>query len=112
MPKTVVLILFRWLSSFFLLLGLCGCKVIASPPPFEEYALARAAVRAAQEADAARFATGIWNKAEENFRSGQKAYKEADYDSAKKFFQAAQLNAEKAENVTRLKKFQSGESFP
>lgn len=91
---------------------LLGCKVIASPPPYEEYNLARAALRAAQESDSARFATGLWNKAEESFRSGQKAYKDADYDAAKKLFQAAQANAEKAENVTRLKKFQTGESFP
>jgi cell fate (sporulation/competence/biofilm development) regulator YlbF (YheA/YmcA/DUF963 family) len=112
MQKTAVLILFRSLSSLLVVFGLLGCKVLASPPPYEEYNLARAAVRAAQEADSARFATGIWNKAEESFRSGQKAYKEADYDAAKKFFQAAQLHAEKAENVTRLKKFQTGENFP
>lgn len=112
MPKTAVLILFRSLSSLLVALSLMGCKVIASPPPYEEYALARAAIRAAQEADSARFATGIWNKAEESFRSGQKAYKDADYDSAKKFFQAAQAHAEKAENITRLKKFQTGEGFP
>lgn len=74
--------------------------------------MARAAVRAAQDADSARFATNLWNKAEENFRSGQKAYREADYETAKKHFLLAQQFAEKAENLTRIKKFQSGESFP
>lgn len=112
MPKTAVLILFRCLSSAFLAIGILGCKVMAAPPPYEEYALARAAVRAAQDADSARFATGIWNKAEENYRAGQKAYRESDFGTAKRFFQQALLHAEKAENVTRLKKFQTGESFP
>lgn len=104
--------MFRFLSSFFILIFLVGCKVIAAPPPYEEYTLARAAIRAAQDVDSPRFAPSVWNKAEENFRAGQKSYKEADYDQAKKFFQSALQFAEKAENVTRLKKFQSGDSFP
>ncbi len=112
MPKTAALTLFRCLSSILVASFILGCKVVAAPPPYEEYSLARAAVRAAQDADSARFATGIWNKAEENFRAGQKAYRDADFDNAKKFFQQALLHAEKAENVTRLKKFQTGESFP
>lgn len=112
MLKTAVSILFRCLSSVVVAASLIGCKVVATPPPYEEYAMARAAVRAAQDADSARFATGIWNKAEENYRAGQKAYRESDFGTAKRFFQQALLHAEKAENVTRLKKFQTGESFP
>lgn len=112
MLKTAALTSFLCLSSLLVASSLSGCKVIAAPPPYEEYSLARTAVKAAQEADSARFATGIWNKAEENFRAGQKAYREADYDSAKKHFQLAIQFAEKAENSTRLKKFQSGDSFP
>ncbi len=95
-----------------LLTALTACKIMAPAAPYEDYALARAAVRAAQEADSARFATNLWNKAEENFRSGQKAFRDADYESAKKHFQLAQQFAEKAENITRLKKFQTGENFP
>lgn len=86
--------------------------MIAAPPPYEEYTLARAAVRAAQEVDSPRFASRAWNKAEENYRAGEKSYKDADYDNAKKYFRQALQFAEKAENVTRLKKFQSGDSFP
>lgn len=85
---------------------------VAPLPPYEEYTLARAAVRAAQDVDSARFATALWNKAEENFRLGEKAYKDADFGIAKKRFVYAQSFAEKAENATRLKKFQSGDSFP
>jgi hypothetical protein len=85
---------------------------VIAPPPYEEFALARSAVRAAQEFDAARFASSSWNKADENYRNGQKAFKDGDFDQAKVFFVTAQREAERAENATRLKKFQSGDSFP
>ncbi len=85
---------------------------MAPAVPNEEYNLARAAFRAAQESDAARFAGPTWIKAEENYRAGQRAYKEGDYQNAKKLFDAAIAFAEKAENVTRLKKFQTGEGVP
>lgn len=112
MPKTAALTSFLFLSSVLAAASLSGCKIVAAPPPYEEYSLARTAVKAAQDADSARFATGIWNKAEENYRAGQKAYRESDFDTAKKHFQAAIQFAEKAENATRLKKFQTGDSFP
>lgn len=74
--------------------------------------MARVAVRAAQEVDSARHASGLWNRAEENFRVAQKAYNENEYAKAKKHFLAAIQFAEKAENATRLKRFQSGDSYP
>jgi len=120
MRKTAAPISYLLLSSprilcghFFMaaLLGLTGC-VIAAPAPYEEYVLARAAVRAAQEVDSARFSSGLWNRAEENYRSGAKAFKDADFKEAKQFFTKAIEFAERAENSTRLKKFQSGDSFP
>jgi hypothetical protein len=110
MRKIAAPILFRSLSSLVFLGAMAGC--VAAPAPYDEYSLARSAVRAAQEFDSARFATGLWNKAEENYHNGQKAFKEAEFDRAKKYFVAAQQYAEKAENATRLKKFQSGDSFP
>lgn len=106
MRKTAARISFLCLSS----LSLVGC--VAPPPPYEDYTLARAAVKAAQEVDSARFATGLWHRAEENFRQGQKAFKESDYGRAKVYFQQALEYAERAENATRLKKFQTGEGFP
>lgn len=109
MRKTVAQISFLSLSSAFLI-SAAGC--VAAPPPYEEYTLARSAVRAAQDVDSARFASGLWNKAEENYRNGEKAFKDADYDQARRYFVAAQGFAERAENATRLKKFQTGESFP
>jgi hypothetical protein len=111
MQKIAAPTLFLWLNSLLILLSaVTGC--VAAQPPYEEYTLARSAVRAAQESDSARFATAMWNKAEDNYRSGQKAYKEAEYENAKKYFSNAVQYAEMAENATRLKKFQTGESFP
>jgi len=112
MRKTVAPISFRSLSSLLVLAsGLSAC-VIAPPAPYEEYVLARAAVRAAQEVDSARFSTGLWNRAEENYRNGAKSFKDADFKEAQQYFQRAIEYAERAENATRLKKFQSGDSFP
>lgn len=86
-----------------------GC---ASPPPFEDYALARSAISAAQEVDSAKFAKGFWSRAEENYLEGQKAFANQDYEVAKKLLRKSTEYAERAENLTRLKKFQTGDSFP
>ena len=101
MLRTVALISFLSLSS-----------CVALPPPYEEYVLARAAVQAAQDTDSPRFATGLWNLADENYRLGQRAFRDSDYGPAKVYFKKATEFAERAENVTRLKKFQTGDSFP
>ncbi len=104
LQKIAAPILCLWLSS------LSGC--VAAPAPYEEYSLARAAIRAAQEVDSARFATALYSKAEDAYRNGQKAYKDADFSDAKKYFLQTIQFAERAENATRLKKFQTGDSFP
>jgi len=109
MRRTVVRTSFLCLSSFFAL-ALSACVV--APPPYEEFNLARVAVRAAQEVDSARYVPGLWNRADESFRAGEAALKDNDFDKAKEHFLTALQFAEKAENATRLKKFQTGDSFP
>ena len=84
----------------------------AAPPPIEEYTLARTAKQAARAAESGRHASGFWYKAEEHYRKGEKAYKNGDFAQAKIDLDLAKQYAEKAENVTRLKKFQSGELAP
>lgn len=114
MRKTAAPISYLLRNKVILLLfclGLSAC-VIAPPAPYEEYVLARAAVRSAQEVDSARFSTGLYNRAEESYRNGAKSFKDADFKEAKQFFKRAIEYAERAENATRLKKFQSGDSFP
>ena len=80
--------------------------------PVNEYNLARVAVDSARDADAARFAPGMWYKAEEAYQKGQRLYKERRYSSAKEVFIEARNNAERAENAARLTRFQSGDPVP
>ncbi len=94
------------------ILFLCLSSCVVAPAPYEDYTIARSAFRAAQDVDSPRFATGLWNKAEENFRKGEKAWKDAEFEEARKYFKRSIGYSERAENATRLKKFQTGDSFP
>lgn len=86
-----------------------SCVVV--PLPIEEYTLARAALASARDAGAERLAPGLWYKAEENYRRGEKFLKDKDNESAKKNFLRAIEFSEQAENSSRLKKFESGETL-
>lgn len=95
--------------AVLIFLSVAGC---AAPPPFEEYTISRTALNSAREVEAGRYASGYWHRAEELYRRGQKQYKDNDYARAKDSFLDSIEFAEKAENATRLRKFQSGEGFP
>lgn len=90
-------------------LSLCSC---ATEPPLEQFTIARAALNAARDVDSTRFSPGHFHRAEEQFRLGEKAYRDEDYAVAKNYFEQSIYFAEQAENSTRLKKFKTGESFP
>lgn len=95
---------------FFLIWGtLVSC---ASPPPYEDYTLARTALKAARESEAPRYAPIIWSQAELEFRQGEKSYNENGFDEAKRHFQTSIRASEKAENSARMKKFTTGGSAP
>lgn len=83
----------------------------ASPQPIEEFTIAHTALMAARYAEAPRYSAGFWHRAEDHYRRGQKAFKERDYAAAKQHFDQTIIYAERAENATRLQKFQSGEGF-
>lgn len=80
-------------------------------PPYEEYTLAREALRAAEESDSAKYSPAFWLKAEATYREAEQAYEYNQFDLARQKFTAARILAEKAENQTRLKKFESGDVF-
>ena len=82
-----------------------GC---AGPKPYADYSQAYVALRSAKSAEASRYSPGYWSKAERLYREGQQAYKENSNEKAQKLFRLSVKYAEKAENVTRLKKFQTG----
>lgn len=90
-------------------LALSGCVTYI---PVEEYTLARAAYDSARDAEAARFAQAMWFNAEQNYREGQKAFRDRNYGEAKSRFVEAQKFAEQAENAARVARHQSGQVVP
>lgn len=106
MLKIVAPISYLWLSSA----ALVAC--VAAPPPYEEYTLARTAIVAAKDVDSAKNAPGLWIRAEESYRMAQREFNENDFAQARRHFKSAIRFSEKAENATKLRKFQSGDGAP
>jgi hypothetical protein len=90
-----------------LLYLIVGCAT--TPPPIEDYTLARAALDAARSVEASRFSPGFWHQAEDAYRKAKILYQEREFTGAKAEFQRARTAAEKAENSTRLIRLKNGE---
>ena len=98
-----------WRVVFVFPMLLVAC---ATSPPVEDYTLARAAMDAARDADAPKYAPSLWFKAEESYRVGQLSYRDRRFATARTQFLNARDLAEQAENAARLRRFQSGETIP
>jgi hypothetical protein len=98
-----------WLGVAFTcsLIFLSGC--VTTPPPVEEYTLARAAIEAAKAVESARYSPGYWHQAEESYHRAQSFYKDHEYPEAQAEFIKARVAAEKAENSARLIRQKNGE---
>ena len=94
-----------WIGFTFCFLTAC----VTTPPPVEEYTLARAAIDAAKAVESARYSPGFWHSAEESYRRAQTLFEDQDYVEARKEFVRARLAAEKAENSARLIRQKNGE---
>ena len=92
--------------AVFLLFTATSC---VGPAPHEDYTMAWTALESARSSGAVKYAPGLWFKSDESFRLGQQAYEDRYYDLARRYFKNSRIYAEKAENSTRLKKFQSGD---
>lgn len=88
-------------------LVLVGC---VGPAPLEDYNLAYTALQSARAAGASRFAPGYFNLAEEHYRKAVTQFEGREYGKAKESFLLSRKSAEKAENYTMLKKYESGEN--
>ncbi len=88
------------------------CSSCVGPVPVEEYTLARTAIIVAKEKSADRYAPGLWFKAEQSYKRAQRLLKERENDEAKVHFLRAKQFAERAETAARVKKFQTGDTFP
>ena len=97
------------LIAVFLITLAAGCAV---NPPVQEYTLARTALKAAQTSGAAKYAPGLWFKAEENYRQGENSFKKGEYEVAKNHFVESQDFSERAENKARYDKRRLGEDLP
>lgn len=94
-----------WISLAFCFLTACA----TTPPPIEEYTLARAAIEAAKSVESARYSPGFWHQAEESYRRAQTLFENEDYAEARIDFIRARIAAEKAENSARLIRQKNGE---
>lgn len=90
------------------ILILAGCQI---DPPQEEYSIARAAIEAAREADAPKYAPGYWHKARTTFQQAEKFYKDRENEMAKTYFVRARVYAERAENSAQLARAKGDGSY-
>ncbi len=97
----------KWLGAVLTVFLLSGC--VTTPPPTEEYALARAAMDAAKAVEAARYSPGNWHQAEQSYRRAETLYDDHEYSESQKEFIRARQAAERAENSARLIRLKNGE---
>ena len=83
-----------------------GCTTVY---PLKNYVMAREAVESAREVESARYAPGLWYKAEEAYRRAKHEFEEQQYKESAQYFQTAQYFAERAENSARYQRQKNGE---
>ncbi len=97
----------RLLWGPFLFLIIVSC--VNPQPSREEYNLAVAALRAARDSEAKRYAPKVYTEARQYFRKAERAFKEKYYPEATDYFRKSRYYAEKAENISRVKMFKQGD---
>jgi tetratricopeptide (TPR) repeat protein len=97
---------FKIWGSILIYGALFGC---VGPAPIAEYNIAEQALLRAEKAGAQKLSSGRWHKANRFYKSAQEYYVNRDYDEAFEYFEKTRLEAEQAENISRVKKFETGE---
>jgi hypothetical protein len=87
----------------------CLLSCVNKQPPIEEYNLAQAAYRSAQESEAKRYAPKIFSNAVRYYKRAERAYEERYFNKATDYFRKSRYYSEKAENMSRLNMFKQGE---
>lgn len=81
----------------------------AGLPPLKDYNLARSALKMAGEHGAEELAPIHYKKALSLYRTGQSLFNDRFYSSAQDKFLESKKGSEKAENISRLKKYKQGD---
>ena len=102
MKPSVFLFFFILSFTFGTLLSSC-----AGPKALLEHTLAKAALDAAKNAEANRYAPKLWTKAKRSYKEALKKNRQNKNKKAKIQFNEARLYAEKAERRTLIKKSKS-----
>ena len=97
--------MFLYISLIFALLSCVSC---VAPASFEDYALARSAINAADVVEARRFSSNLYQRAVSHFRRGQISFKNKRLGQAKEHFRQAKKWAEKAELKSYIKRSSGG----
>jgi 5-bromo-4-chloroindolyl phosphate hydrolysis protein len=88
-----------------MVLMVAGC---VGPRPVEEYTVAWTALQSARAQNAQQYSPGHWNKAQEFYRQALLDFEDRDYANARANFERAREFAERAENITVVKKAETG----
>lgn len=99
-------------SVWSLILLLIAIGACAGPRPLKDFTLARTAIESARRVEAGRLAPKYWNKAGLHYRNGIYYFKQNLRSKAQEQFVKSRKFAEKAENQSRIKKFQTGDISP
>ena len=81
----------------------------AGTPPLKEYSLARTALFHAKKFEANKYQPQTYERSRYFYRQGKKSFNERFYSEARDFFEQSIKNAERAENITRWKKYKKGD---
>ena len=77
--------------------------------PNLDYVLAREALNAATEVDAAKYAPANFHRAEEAYRKATLLYQERSYKEAIHEYKTARIYSERAEMASRIQRQKAGE---
>ena len=87
----------RFISLLFCSFVFLSC---VAPAPFEEYALAQAALEGARQAKAKQHSPRYYQMAQSYFRQAQIYFKNKNFDKSLQYFRKSKDMAEKAERVS------------
>lgn len=82
---------------------------VSIPPPVEDYTLARTALEAARQIEAARYSPLFFQQAENHYKKAQSLFDDREYDKAQEEFIQCRKASEKAETAARMQMLLRGE---